>query len=272
MSWLFSQALVEEYSEGNCLDGDAFVQLSTNHIPQRFSRSDKMTAFSRLSRFGMTFAPLTADRGEAVLMSFLAAFPAKTSQSRGEAKASTENEADFGAKWHASLAKYDRDTSSWRTHQHSLLGGLDEFSETWPRWGSMRSGECWERPTLERLTEESESGLWATPLSQDAKHSGHAKSGPGNADKLAYQAVRWPTPVASMHKGSSPNSLIRKSGRDRSNDRLDHAVMASNGGRLNPQWVEWLMGWPLGWTDLKPSETGKSHSALLKHSESCSGG
>ncbi len=24
------------------------------------------------------------------------------------------------------------------------------------------------------------------------------------------------------------------------------------GGKLNPAWVEWLMGWPLGWTDLKP--------------------
>ena len=26
------------------------------------------------------------------------------------------------------------------------------------------------------------------------------------------------------------------------------------GGALNPLWVEWLMGWPIGWTDLKPLE------------------
>jgi hypothetical protein len=58
-----------------------------------------------------------------------------------------------------------------------------------------------------------------------------------------------------MHKGSSMNSLTRKNGRDRSSDRLDHAVMASDGGHLNPQWVEWLMGFPIGWTDLKHSET-----------------
>jgi hypothetical protein len=31
------------------------------------------------------------------------------------------------------------------------------------------------------------------------------------------------------------------------------------GGKLNPEWVEWLMGWPLGWTDLKPLEMDKSH-------------
>jgi hypothetical protein len=29
------------------------------------------------------------------------------------------------------------------------------------------------------------------------------------------------------------------------------------GGQLNPTWVEWLMGWPLGWTDLKPLATDK---------------
>jgi DNA (cytosine-5)-methyltransferase 1 len=26
---------------------------------------------------------------------------------------------------------------------------------------------------------------------------------------------------------------------------------AGNGGSLNPTWVEWLMGFPTGWTDLK---------------------
>ena len=26
-------------------------------------------------------------------------------------------------------------------------------------------------------------------------------------------------------------------------------AMTSTGGELNPDWVEWLMGWPVGWTD-----------------------
>ena len=34
-----------------------------------------------------------------------------------------------------------------------------------------------------------------------------------------------------------------------------HMSMASgSGGQLNPTWVEWLMGFPLGWTDLSASE------------------
>jgi hypothetical protein len=29
------------------------------------------------------------------------------------------------------------------------------------------------------------------------------------------------------------------------------------GGKLNPTWVEWLMGWPIGWTDCEPLATDK---------------
>jgi hypothetical protein len=43
---------------------------------------------------------------------------------------------------------------------------------------------------------------------------------------------------------------------------------AGNGGKLNPDWVEWLMGWPLGWTDLKPLEMDKSHCVQQQHGES----
>ncbi|MNP65584.1 hypothetical protein D3C76_1611870 [compost metagenome] len=72
--------------------------------------------------------------------------------------------------------------------------------------------------------------------------------------------------MASMAKGSSPNALIRKSGANRSNDRLDHAVMALDGGQLNPEWVEWLMGWPIGWTDLRPLAMDRFHLWQQQHS------
>ena len=41
--------------------------------------------------------------------------------------------------------------------------------------------------------------------------------------------------------------------------------MARDGGQLNPEWVEWLMGWPIGWTDLKPLEMGKYLSWYQQH-------
>lgn len=33
------------------------------------------------------------------------------------------------------------------------------------------------------------------------------------------------------------------------------SMAAGNGGQLNPTWVEWLMGFPIGWTDLEDLET-----------------
>jgi len=57
----------------------------------------------------------------------------------------------------------------------------------------------------------------------------------------------WPTPTASAHKGSGQTGTMR--------DRLDYAAERPEGerisGQLNPQWVEWLMGFPAGWTDLE---------------------
>jgi len=37
------------------------------------------------------------------------------------------------------------------------------------------------------------------------------------------------------------------------------------GGQLNPEFVEWLMGWPLGWSGLKPLATAKSRNVLPRH-------
>lgn len=86
MSWLYSQVLVAEFSAATCSDGAPSAQSSGNLIPQAYCAPDKMTAFSRLSRFGMTFAPLTESRGKELLMSYQADFPVKTSVSRGGGK------------------------------------------------------------------------------------------------------------------------------------------------------------------------------------------
>jgi len=83
MSWLYSRALVEEFSEDICLDGELSAQSSGNLTQQAYCAPDKMTDFSRLSRFGMTYKPLMADRGQELLTLYLAGFHAKTSAPRG---------------------------------------------------------------------------------------------------------------------------------------------------------------------------------------------
>ena len=231
MSWLYSRVLVEEYLGANCLDGEQSAPLSGNPIPQAFCAPDKMMDFSRLSRFGMTYKPLMETRGEELLMSYLAAFHVPTSAQLEKAQGLTESKAECGEKWQGLLAKFDQDLHLWRTVQCSLLEDLNESLQTLPQWGMTVGGELYLLPTLVQTIDAKESGfthVWGTPKAQDSRHALRDR-GKGN---LGEQ-------VSGLH----------------------------NGGKLNPMWVEWLMGWPVGWTDLKPLETGKCHFVPQQHGE-----
>jgi hypothetical protein len=92
------------------------------------------------------------------------ASPARTSATPARAPGSTERARVFGQSTPAWLASFDPDTSSWRTSQLSLLGGLDEFSGTWPRSGMTRSGTAFQLQPLAPLTAETDSGLLPTPV------------------------------------------------------------------------------------------------------------
>ena len=301
MSWLYSQALVAAFSEANCLDGTPSALSSGSPTPQAFLPPDRMTAFSRPSRFGMTFAPLTDTRGAELLTWFLAVFPARTFPPLARAQESTASGAGCGRTWPESLARWDRASSSWKTPQCSLLEGLDEFSETWPRWGMMRAGECSALTMPAHLTSETESGLLPTPSASDSitdKMTGGAtvymdkfgkprrKTPNGSASTGLARLVQytWPTPTASLGtKGglvtpakareggtliealsartfATPTARDWRSGKasQATHDKNSRPLSEQIGGSLNPTWVEWLQGWPLGWTDLKPLVTVKS--------------
>jgi hypothetical protein len=302
MSFIFSRALVEAFSPDSFEETDASAPSSENPTPKPCLWHDKTTERFPLSRFGMTCAPLTEGRGEELLTSLLAGFRAKTSAQPVPAMGSTESEAAYGPRWLGSFARYSLAESKWKTAQCSLLGDSEEFSETWPRWGSMRNGESFLRPIPALPICESVSGLWQTPVADDAIERMAGKWNSRGEPKLSAEVKLWPTPTASLadkggritprkgreggtlieavssrmwptpcasasaSKGSSPAALLRKTGKSRANDSIDHAVMASDGGHLNPEWVEWLMGWPIGHTALEPLAMDRYREWLQQHS------
>ena len=105
MSWLFSQALVEEYSPENYSDGEPSVPSSGKHINQAHLSQDRMMEFSRLSQYGMTYKPLTESRGEELLTSYLGAFPVRILVQQDEAQELKENAQECGGTWRELLAK-----------------------------------------------------------------------------------------------------------------------------------------------------------------------
>lgn len=150
-----------------------------------------------------------------------------------------EKEAASGKKWRTSFAWLDRDLSLWKTHQCSLLGGLEPFSETWPEWGSMEDGECFELPILAQTTLESESGYLPTPLASDA--------------------IAW-----TKTKKSCVRSCIAKALRGGHSDRLIYRFQWMGLSIIRAsEFAEMMMGWPNGSAHLKPLETVKFRSAWL---------
>ncbi|MNU97729.1 hypothetical protein D3C71_878160 [compost metagenome] len=266
MSWLFSQALVAEYLEVTSLAGAPSAPLSVMPTPHKFWRNDKTMEPSQLSRFGLTCAVLTEDHGAALLTWFLEDSRARTYQLPGLVQESTERGLGSGVKWRESSARYDLNSSTWKTHLCLWEEDLHWSLVTLPKWGMTRSGALFQHPTLERPISANAYGLLPTPIAGGIRQGDCPSERLRRSPSLVSAYRNWPTPVASMAKGSSPAALTRKSGADRSNDRLDHAVMASDGGQLNPEWVEWLMGWPIGWTELKPLEMGKFHEWQQQHS------
>ena len=264
MSWLYSQALVEEYLEESSLDGVQFAPLNGNRTQQAYCVPAKMTDFSRLSRFGMTFKPLTESRGEELLTLYLEDFHARTYPLQEKETVLTENAQECGEKWHGLLARFDQDSHLWRTVQCSLLEDLNESLQTLPQWGMTVGGELYLQPTLVQNINENESGLSLVPTPTSSTGGANHNSPSTLAGKrytmnLAgfaqkYQSRNmWGTPKAQ----DSRHAL-----RDRGKGNLGEQVSGlHNGGKLNPTWTEWLMGWPLGWTDLKPLEMDKYHCA-----------
>ena len=258
MSWLYSQVLVAEYSPASYSAG-APSALSSGTLTQPvFSSADRTTAFSRRSLSGMTFKLLTESHGADVLKSYLAAFPARTFPPQEKAQASMASEAECGHTWRELSAKFCPLTSSWRTHHCLWEEDLPESSVTLPRWGMMRSGVLSERITLPHLTSATESGSsLPTPTCAAAIQGVNQPDGKRGQTLLgAAKKQSWPTPCATDYKGSGKTGQLR--------DRLDYAVErgatkshvysppTDQQGQLNPTWVELLMGWPPGWTDLTP--------------------
>jgi hypothetical protein len=113
----------------------------------------------------------------------------------------------------------------------------------------MRNGELWEQTPLAHPTDEKEFGYLPTPTASDQFN--------GNTKGIEYRNKR----------------IIRTSQTTGTEfgAKLTDFYRLINGVNLHPNFAEWMMGWPQGWTelaDLKPSATDKSHSALQQHGES----
>tara|TARA_Y100001963_G_scaffold42759_1_gene59912 strand:+ start:19 stop:588 length:570 start_codon:yes stop_codon:yes gene_type:complete len=118
-----------------------------------------------------------------------------------------------------------------------------------------RAVKMWPTPRAGNFEEKPETFL---KRNQGVRKSGKSKGKPmGSGIALGTAVKMWPTPTTRDCKGGyRTESLTRKDGKSRMMDALPNAVLDGKGtettsGSLNPTWVEWLMGYPIGWTDFE---------------------
>lgn len=285
MTWMFSKALMNslcsQESAAESLpvsnsESEPSVQLSVMPTQHKFWHNDKMMDHSNLSRFGLTLQLLTESRGEELLTLYRADFPVRTLVSQEKAQGSKAKGADSGQRWSELLAKYDPVSFLWKTSQLSLLEDLELSLETWPKWGMTRNGVAYQRQKLAQITSENAFGFCVpTPTASDGtsgsvlgKEDTYYKTSSGTTRRmtrtgwdrplgLGRLVNMWPTPRASEYKDTGP--VGSKSHKYMLEKDYLCAVTKEETmptGKLSANWTEWLMGFPVGWSDLEatPSE------------------
>lgn len=83
---------------------------------------------------------------------------------------------------------------------------------------------------------------WPTPNATDARMG--TRNVPGQT-QLCHHVMMFPTPISRDHR-SPGDPATHQAKADRCAQPLSEVI----GGQLNPDWVCWLMGWPIGWTSM----------------------
>jgi len=220
MSWLYSQALVVEYLGENFLDGEQSAPLSGSHTQQAYCAPDKMMGFSKLSRYGMTYKPLTGSRGEELLTLYLAGFHAKPIPPQR-------------------LEKIQRTT----------------FGQ--------RCGELWQM-SLPGTFLPKTSAEWQLTKRQTIVNRWVTKPKHFNFQRQTWVQTIFGSDIGYLHTPTTMANFCAPSMQKHAGCRNWLKVF----GKITPNHYEWLMGWPPGWTDLKPLEMDKSHCAPQQLGES----
>ena len=228
----------------------------------------------------------TGDPGVDAWILSLRDFPANPSLSQDSSGPNWMNETD-GLTPFVSFEKSSPIGAFWKTCPDCCLPGMDisePFSETWPRAGLMLDGKLSVRQSAAHPTNAIDSGLYAGGT-HDAKRT---SSGITCVYAKCYRQQKWErrigeigsrlwaTPQARDHfQAHTPEYVAKKKaeghGMRNLNDEVamfptplrgnegneggnagGMALRDAAGGTLNPEFVEWMMNWPRGWTSLEP--------------------
>jgi hypothetical protein len=121
-------------------------------------------------------------------------------------------------------------------------------------WPTPMNSDWKNMDTANQRTLAKEVRVWPTPtLHGNYNRKGLSKK---SGDGLETAVKMWPTPRASEYKDCGPVGSKSHTHMDQRSYLCAKAKDSDRPtGKLSPMWTEWLMGFPIGWTELDPSET-----------------
>jgi hypothetical protein len=282
MCWLYAPGSVDSNSE-SISHGRISGPSATSNMtvtPCGSCGSGSTLATSTTLPYGTTSGPSMGHLGVDAWISSLRATRASLSPPPGS-DSDTRTNAGFGMTSGGSFATWSRDTSSWKTSQLTFPGLGDESSVTWPRAGGVSNGTAYLRlPSAPRTSAIAYSlslhGAWLISLlptpsrghGSNKSPSAGATRRPGLAMLASSGLLPTPCPERRQALGQrgvldrertargrtltdctvGPTRAQRRNGPTLT-DCVDGPVGTRQKRRLNPAYVEWMLGLPVGWTD-----------------------
>lgn len=209
MAWIYFQELEEQPSP--CPDtSDPLPIAKLSRPPKQCSSRGWPQATSPQPQSGMTYQRYEAATCPTELTSSLVDSHARILALRAMEQAWQESEAAFFMKSQSCVASLSHDSSFWKMSQPSLLEAEPKWLEPLPRWGMTVDGALYPLRPLERHTSGSGGGYLPTLCARDWKDNGHSPS---------------------------------------LKNRNTQSLALEIGGKINPEWGEYFMGYPIGWTE-----------------------
>ncbi len=203
---------------------------------------------------GMTSEPLILHRGYPMIStSSTEAFHAKISALQDMEKAWKESEADYIGNSIAWSKKFVPDLCSSKTYLAYLYGVELRLLTRLPKWGMIRGGVAYQLRPLAHYIKEKGGSCLPTPAARDWKDSGNEPSAQARkSPNLPAFLQMLPTPQAcDANKGPAKEYIPNGKQSSMRNLVTLAARLSTTGKILNPQFVEWLMGYPIGHTELE---------------------
>ena len=170
--------------------------------------------------------------------------PARTFHAPARVRDSMARGRVFGLRCGELLGTCTPDGLLPKTLEQSLFEGSPLSLTRLPKSGMTQNGKIYAQATWARRTGGRGSGLWPTPTT-DERDAPYKQGG----TNLRRAVKMWPTPQArdGDARGAQAKRYLNP---ERSNDLPDAVAAAGTSGQLNPFWVEWLMGYPIFWTEI----------------------